>query len=191
MPRMYRNPEIPEKKIPAASAPVFQHLVDTYAGEANKLAEVWRMFSDEDLEYRPHAKSRTVAEQMRHQLLSERRFFGEFLGMTEPEASHILPPEQKVDAFADRMATLALRRLEGLAWKEEEWWLQRVPFFDVERQRIWIFWRRILHTAHHRAQLTVYLRLLNKPVPAVYGPTADATWIGADPTTSIDSAKRA
>jgi uncharacterized damage-inducible protein DinB len=29
------------------------------------------------------------------------------------------------------------------------------------------------HTVHHRAQLGVYLRLNNVPVPSVYGPTAD------------------
>ena len=29
------------------------------------------------------------------------------------------------------------------------------------------------HLIHHRAQLTVYLRLLNVPVPGLYGPSAD------------------
>jgi uncharacterized damage-inducible protein DinB len=29
------------------------------------------------------------------------------------------------------------------------------------------------HLVHHRAQLTVYLRLLDVPVPSVYGPSAD------------------
>jgi uncharacterized damage-inducible protein DinB len=29
------------------------------------------------------------------------------------------------------------------------------------------------HLAHHRGQLTVYLRLLGAPVPAIYGPSAD------------------
>ena len=29
------------------------------------------------------------------------------------------------------------------------------------------------HLIHHRAQLTVYLRLLDVPVPSVYGPSAD------------------
>ena len=29
------------------------------------------------------------------------------------------------------------------------------------------------HMAHHRGQLTVYLRLLGAPVPAIYGPSAD------------------
>jgi uncharacterized damage-inducible protein DinB len=29
------------------------------------------------------------------------------------------------------------------------------------------------HLAHHRGQLTVYLRLNDAPVPAIYGPSAD------------------
>jgi hypothetical protein len=66
-----------------------------------------------------------------------------------------------------------------------------VPFFDVRRQRIWVFWRRVLHTAHHRAQVGVCLRLLEDRVPATYGPTADVTWSGADPTTTLDAARRA
>jgi uncharacterized damage-inducible protein DinB len=31
----------------------------------------------------------------------------------------------------------------------------------------------INHLCHHRGQLTVYLRLIDVPVPSVYGPTAD------------------
>jgi uncharacterized damage-inducible protein DinB len=31
----------------------------------------------------------------------------------------------------------------------------------------------ITHLAHHRGQLTVYLRLLDASVPAIYGPSAD------------------
>ncbi len=33
--------------------------------------------------------------------------------------------------------------------------------------------QHISHLAHHRGQLTVYLRLLDVPIPAIYGPTAD------------------
>lgn len=29
------------------------------------------------------------------------------------------------------------------------------------------------HLVHHRGQLTVYLRLLDVPIPSIYGPTAD------------------
>jgi uncharacterized damage-inducible protein DinB len=32
------------------------------------------------------------------------------------------------------------------------------------------------HMVHHRAQLGVYLRLLDVPVPAIYGPSADEGW---------------
>ena len=88
------------------------------------------------------------------------------------------------------MMELALPRLEFMADRDEAWWLTVVPFFDTRRERIWIFWRRVLHTAHHRTQLTVYLRLLGKPVPATYGPTADVSWQGADPTTTVEAAGR-
>lgn len=57
-------------------------------------------------------------------------------------------------------------------------------------ERRWVFWRPVLHTAHHRAQIGVYLRMLENRVPPTYGPTADATWAGADPTTTLDAASR-
>ena len=34
----------------------------------------------------------------------------------------------------------------------------------------------INHLIHHRGQLTVYLRLVDVPVPSIYGPTADEPW---------------
>lgn len=32
------------------------------------------------------------------------------------------------------------------------------------------------HLIHHRGQLTVYLRLVDVPLPPIYGPTADSKW---------------
>lgn len=32
------------------------------------------------------------------------------------------------------------------------------------------------HLIHHRGQLTVYARLLDVPVPSIYGPSADERW---------------
>ena len=32
------------------------------------------------------------------------------------------------------------------------------------------------HLIHHRGQLTVYFRLIDVPVPSLYGPTADEPW---------------
>jgi uncharacterized damage-inducible protein DinB len=38
--------------------------------------------------------------------------------------------------------------------------------------------QHINHLCHHRGQLTVYLRLLEVPIPSIYGPTADEKWGG-------------
>jgi uncharacterized damage-inducible protein DinB len=38
--------------------------------------------------------------------------------------------------------------------------------------------QHISHLSHHRGQLTVYLRLLDVPIPSIYGPTADEAWGG-------------
>ena len=181
---------IPQGDVPRAADPLLQHLLDTYAGETDKVISVWRCFSDSDLAFRPHEKSSTVLDILKHQLLSERRFFGEFVGTPEPPAKEIPPASESIDAFVKQMEKLARPRLAFFAQQNADWWLDDVPFFGLSRQRIWVFWRRVLHTCHHRTQLTVYLRLLGKPVPSVYGPTSDQTWEGADPTTSVEAAER-
>jgi uncharacterized damage-inducible protein DinB len=187
----YEYTAIPEADVPRAAHAVFQHLVDTYASETSKVVSVWRQFSPADMSFRPAERSSTVLEIMKHEILSERRFFAEFIGLPgEPEAAALLPQELTPTAFCRRLEELCKPRLARLAAGDEKWWLEVVPFFDVQRQRIWVFWRRVLHTAHHRTQLSGYLRLLGKPVPPSYGPTADVTWQGADPTRSVQAAER-
>lgn len=190
VPADYPFTAIPDAEIPQASAPIFQHMLQTYASETNKVISVWREFEPADISYRPDPRARSVEEIMKHQLLSERRFFGEFLGLPEPAPSAVLPHSGGPRDYAARMHELALPRLAILAIQNERWWLERVAFFDVVRERIWVFWRRVLHTTHHRTQLTVYLRLLGRSVPSTYGPTADITWKGADPTVSVEAAGR-
>jgi len=36
--------------------------------------------------------------------------------------------------------------------------------------------QHINHLIHHRGQLSVYLRLVDVPLPSIYGPTADERW---------------
>ena len=43
----------------------------------------------------------------------------------------------------------------------------------MEQQRYAVIRDTFLHSAHHRGQMTVYLRLLGAKVPSVYGPSAD------------------
>lgn len=181
---------IPESAIPRAADPAFQHLLDTYVSEINKVASVWKEFQDADLAFRPHPRSFSVGETFRHQLLSERRFFSEFLEKPEPAPDQVLPEPLTVESAIARLVELAQARLAFFAQRDAAWWMTVTPFFDVERQCIWVFWRRVLHTAHHRTQLTVFLRLLDRPVPTTYGPTADITWSAADPTNSVEAAGR-
>ncbi len=42
--------------------------------------------------------------------------------------------------------------------------------------RIAVMRQTINHLVHHRGQLSVYLRLLDVPLPSIYGPTADEKW---------------
>lgn len=183
---------IPDPEVPAAADPLFQHLVQTYASETNKTASIWKAVGDDVLDFRAHEKSNTIRTIFVHQILSERRFFAQFVGTAEPAVESLLPPGDKppAAAYIDRYVVLAKVRLPQFAAGTREWWLEERPFFGLKRQRIWVFWRRVLHTCHHRAQVQTCLRLAGKHVPAIYGPSGDVTWSEADPTYSLDAAKR-
>jgi len=43
----------------------------------------------------------------------------------------------------------------------------------MEKPRYEVIADTFTHLAHHRGQLTVYLRLNGAPVPSIYGPSAD------------------
>src|SRR5215471_13790279 len=98
----YNRSAISESEIPQPSASIFQHLLKTYASEVNKLDSVWLAFTEQDLAFKPHPRSSTVGEIIEHELLSERRFFGEFLGLPEPPANEVLPQSPTVANYAAR-----------------------------------------------------------------------------------------
>lgn len=190
----YDSVAIPDAEVPQAVEPVFQHVVTTYVSEANKTASTWRVVPDDLLDFQPHPKVNTIRTIFIHQLLSERRFFAEFAGLKEPAVEELLPREEKPATrdYVERYVFLARQRLPQFASGTIAWWLEKRPFFDgLERERIWIFWRRVLHTCHHRTQVQTWLRLAGfAPVPAIYGPSGDVTWAGADPTDSLEAARR-
>lgn len=55
----------------------------------------------------------------------------------------------------------------------EPWRLLVAGHVVMENPRHVVLADTFTHLAHHRGQLTVYLRLNGVPVPSVYGPTAD------------------
>ncbi len=184
---------IPDDALPPAADPAFQHLLSTYASETNKTASVWRAVPDGLLDYRLHEKGNSIRAIMAHQILSERRFFAEFVGTEEPPVAELLPSGDRpgVAAYGEKYVWLARRRLPLLAKGTADWWHEPRPFFGgLRRERIWVFWRRVLHTCHPRTQVQTWLRLAGQHVPAIYGPSGDVTWDGADPTYSTDAAGR-
>lgn len=57
----------------------------------------------------------------------------------------------------------------------EEWILRTGDKIHARMTRFEMMRHAFQQTVHHRAQLGVYLRLLNIPIPGTYGPSADAT----------------
>lgn len=61
---------------------------------------------------------------------------------------------------------------------QETWQLRVGGKVVEEKPRYIMIADTFSHVAHHRGQLTVYLRLNERPVPSIYGPTADESWQG-------------
>src|ERR1700693_785470 len=132
-------------------------------------------------DWRPHVKSRTLGELATH--LAQLPGFGllmatrnEFDGLApRPPQPSLNTTAERVRAFEELSAQLraVLQKMTG-AQANQPWKLRlgdkvvlNVPRTQVIRT---VF---VTHSAHHRAQLGVYLRMLETPVPWSYGRSAD------------------
>ena len=108
---------ITDEEVPKAVNPLFQHVVITYASETNKTVSMWKAVPNDCLDFKPHEKSNTIRTIMVHQILSEWRFFAQFVGTQEPPVEELLPPGEKppVQAYLDKYVWLAKLRLPQLA----------------------------------------------------------------------------
>ena len=150
----------------------YDFLVETYGTERIKTLSVWSQFADSELSFRPEPRARTPREHMVHQCVGEDLWMRTMLGIDLGEPP--LPPEGETRlGFLRRYAGASEQRLRQLAGKPDDWFEAATRFFDVDRSRAWVLVRRIAHTAHHRGQLTAYLRLLGHDLYSTYGPTAD------------------
>ena len=164
----------------------YEFLVDTYASERLKTLNVWSMFADGDLSVRPHPRldrDRTPREHMVHQCMSEDKWFTTMFGIDVGAPK--LPAQETRLEFIRRYAEDSERRLAAIRTKEEEWWEAAVPFFDTIHNRAWIMVRRVAHTAHHRAEQTMLLRLLGHQVHSVYGPAIDTGGLPANHAATV------
>ncbi len=132
-------------------------------------------------DFAPHAKSMPLGKLAPH--VAQLAGFGLII-LTEPGLDFSqrrlspLPFEsaaQLVRAFDEGAAQVrrALAKVPDQAWSEP--WklsLQGKTIFEGTR---FLAYRQMFmnHVVHHRAQLGVYLRLNDQPVPSTYGPSAD------------------
>lgn len=135
---------------------------------------------EEHFDWKPHAKSWSLRELACH-IVDLFWWHKATLGMDVVDMAKPWPKTKAsthaalMDAFESSLAalkeTMAELSSEALA---ADWTLSygetvylRMP--RASAQRIYC----ISHLAHHRGQLTVYLRMLDVPLPPSYGPTAD------------------
>lgn len=89
----------------------------------------------------------------------------------QPTIDGLLPALEK--AVQDGRAALAGTTDDYLL--TTKWKLLVKGNVVMDQQRHIVLVETFNHLAHHRGQLTVYLRLADCPVPAIYGPSADDT----------------
>lgn len=150
---------------------IYDFLIDTYETERLKTLVVWSQFGDQDLDRRLEPRARTVREHLVHQCVSEDIWMTTMLGI-DTGRPRLPASETRLD-FMRHYAEVSARRLERLRQQPAAWFEEDTRFFDVTRSRAWVLVRRIAHTAHHRGQLTAYLRLAGQDLYSTYGPTAD------------------
>ena len=147
--------------------------------EAKTTRKVLERVPEEHLSWRPHPKSTTLGALAYHLAILPRAIAdllrNEETGVpqfTLPEGTPVAEVLSTLDASVP-YAVDALRRWgdEGLA---ASWRMAHEGRTIMEMPRLAMVRNVMLnHSYHHRGQLTVYLRMLEVPLPVVYGPTAD------------------
>ncbi len=151
--------------------------------EVKKTRTTLERVPENNKDFTPHPKSMPLSKLAPH--VAQLAGFG-LTVLTTPELDFSkgsmkpVPFESAVqlvgvlDEGAAKVRT-ALKNTPDEAWKQN-WKLsfQGKPIFEGSR---FLAYRQMFlnHLVHHRAQLGVYLRLNQKPVPAIYGPSADDT----------------
>lgn len=147
--------------------------------EAQTTKRVLDRVPHDKLTWRPHPKSYSLGQLALHVASSP----GHVALMAAPDTAEVpnLPQtepanrQEILDTFTESLASArdALKKMDD-ARLMSTWTLTKNGKVLMSVPRIG-FIRSIMmnHTYHHRGQLSVYLRLLEVPVPSIYGPSAD------------------
>ncbi|HVX37928.1 MAG TPA: DinB family protein [Gemmatimonadaceae bacterium] len=130
--------------------------------------------------WKPHAKSRSLGEVADH-LAGIARFGSLIATMSEFEGSRMprVAPSATAEELLGRFDENVEASRRGIASMTEED-VAAIWTFTVGGHVIFALPRAgairallMSHMIHHRGQLSVYLRMLDVPLPSIYGPTAD------------------
>jgi len=156
-----------------------ESLVAELTHEASSTRKMFERLPEQSLTWKPHSKSRSLGEIAEHIAGLPGVFIGS-LDQDEFDRLTLQPqlPGRVSDLVKtfDRGVTKAFDVLQQLSDEQmmASWryrYGERI-IFEMPRLAV-IRAMGINHLIHHRGQLSVYLRLLDVPVPSVYGPTAD------------------
>jgi uncharacterized damage-inducible protein DinB len=145
------------------------------AGTTRKMLE---RVPQDALAWKPHEKSRTLGEIAAHIA----NLPGLFIATLNQDEFDRYDYKAATDTVADILDTFdrnISNALEVLKTQSNErllapWRYKYGEQVIFEMPRLVVIRTTALnHLIHHRGQLTVYLRLLDVPLPPVYGPTAD------------------
>jgi uncharacterized damage-inducible protein DinB len=152
--------------------------------EARTTQRVLERVPEGKLSWKPHAKSFSLGQLALHVAASQGMVAGA-AALDTFEVPKFQQPEAKsrkeiLDAFAEGQAN-AQKIIKGMddARLTGTWTMSHNGKAVMSMPRI-AFVRSIMmnHLYHHRGQLSVYLRLLDIPVPSIYGPSADENPFG-------------
>ena len=139
---------------------------------------------EDRMDWRPHERSMTLKALTDHiahipfwmRTTLEQDEFDVAAAEKTGEGRHDLASLPEALAFLDESVE-AVKTLLREATDErmtDPWTMRRGETVMFSRPRTEVIRHWVLnHLIHHRGQLTVYLRLLDVPVPRTYGPTAD------------------
>ena len=131
-------------------------------------------------EWQPHEKSRTLSALATH-VANIPHHGANILTTVEMDVAS-RPPQPPKDSAAELLEVFdaGVSRLNAsvadadAAKLGEKWTMRAGSRVLVSEPRALLMRLMVInHLVHHRAQLGVYLRLLNLPIPGVYGPSAD------------------
>ena len=132
-------------------------------------------------DWKPHEKSMSLGRLATHiaeipHWISRIVNFDDFDFMVQNLTVHVASsPEELMNIFENTLNT-ALADLEKMSDEDmNNKWIVRAGEqvnFNAPKKVAIRGWA-LSHLIHHRGQLSVYLRLLDIPVPGIYGPSAD------------------